>query len=104
RASRQLRTPRAGNVIHPSHERRQKIMSALGHTVMKLLDEAARHSEPGPGVTRLFLTDQHRAIVATLRGWMQDAGMETRLDDAGTLVGSTHGAPDDAPVLILGSH
>jgi allantoate deiminase len=79
-------------------------MSALGHIVMKLLEEAARHSEPGPGVTRLFLTDQHREIVATLRGWIQDAGMETRLDDAGTLVGRTQGTPDDAPVLILGSH
>jgi allantoate deiminase len=79
-------------------------MSALGHTVVKMLEEAARYSEPGPGVTRLFLTDQHRDIVAALRGWMQDAGMEARLDDAGTLVGRTQGAPDDASVLILGSH
>jgi allantoate deiminase len=79
-------------------------MSALGHTVVKMLEEAARYSEPGPGVTRLFLTDQHREIVAALRGWMQDAGMEARLDDAGTLIGRTQGAPDDAPVLILGSH
>jgi len=35
---------------------------------------------------------------------MQEAGMETRLDDAGTLVGSLRGTSGNPPVLILGSH
>jgi allantoate deiminase len=81
-----------------------RMMSKLGQTVSNLLDQAARHSEPGVGVTRLFLTEEHRQIVATVRRWMQAAGMETRLDDAGTLVGTVRGASRDSSVLILGSH
>jgi len=79
-------------------------MSNLGETVSNMLNQAARHSEPGAGVTRLFLTEQHRQIISTVQQWMQEAGMETRLDDASTLVGSLRGTSGNPPVLILGSH
>jgi allantoate deiminase len=79
-------------------------MSKLGRSIMSLIDQAARLSEPGLGVTRLFLSDQHRQTVEAVRGWMRDAGMETKLDDAGTLVGRVPGPSPHSPVLIVGSH
>ena len=66
------------------------------------LAEIARLSEEGPGVTRLPFTPEHRAALEVIRGWMAAAGLETRLDAAGTLIGAT--GPADAPALLLGSH
>jgi len=79
-------------------------MLKLGEVAMNMLDEAARHSESGPGVTRLFLTDQHKQITIAVQKWMQEAGMEAKLDAAGTVVGRVQAKSADSPVLILGSH
>ena len=57
----------------------------------------------GPGLTRLYLSPAHARAIALVRGWMEQAGLRTRLDDAATLIGSRPG-PDAAPALVLGSH
>ena len=36
--------------------------------------------------------------------WMHDAGMQTRIDNFGNLVGRLTGSKPDLPVLMLGSH
>ncbi len=57
----------------------------------------------GPGLTRLYLSPAHRRATGLVRGWMEEAGLRTRLDDAATLVGTRPGA-DGIPALLLGSH
>ena len=74
----------------------------IGDEIMRRLDQLAECSLPGPGVTRLPFTDEHRRALDLLRGWMQAAGLAVHMDDAGTLVGRRNGASRGA--LLLGSH
>ncbi|MHA7879297.1 MAG: M20 family metallo-hydrolase [Saccharospirillum sp.] len=78
-------------------------MNALGNAIMALSEQAALHSEPGPGVTRVLGSAEHRTLLGELAGWMQRAGLTTELDAAGNLIGRT-AVVDQAPTLIIGSH
>ena len=74
-----------------------------GERAAAMLAEAARHSEPGPGVTRLPFTPAHRSVLECLTRWMEAAGLRVHLDAAGTLVGRAEGRAE-GPTLLLGSH
>ncbi|TCP61658.1 allantoate deiminase [Rhodovulum bhavnagarense] len=74
-----------------------------GQEAARRLERLAGLSEPGPGVSRLPFTPQHRAALDLLTGWMGDAGLSVELDDAGTLVGRLDG-PVGAGTFYLGSH
>ncbi|MEP4546139.1 MAG: M20 family metallo-hydrolase [Saccharospirillum sp.] len=76
---------------------------SLGNRIMAWSEQAARHSEPGPGVTRLLGSPEHKALLADLEGWMKQAGLTTELDGAGNLVGRTEPKPG-RKTLIIGSH
>jgi allantoate deiminase len=75
-----------------------------GRRILQRCDELARHSEPGDGVTRLYLSPQHRDAARTLERWMSEAGMEVRLDEAGNVIGRYPSAAGAGPWLITGSH
>jgi hydantoinase/carbamoylase family amidase len=77
---------------------------SLGVDVMRRLDRLAEHTATPGELTRLYLTPEHKAAVAEVRGWMEAAGMGTRLDAACTLVGRYEGDRPDLPALLLGSH
>ncbi len=83
---------------------REKPGSPGGIRVMERLDELATCTSEHSALTRLYLTREHSAAVAMVRGWMEDAGMSTEVDDAGTLIGHYPGRGPDAPVLLIGSH
>jgi hypothetical protein len=55
------------------------------------LARLATCSAPGPGVTRLPFTPEHRAALDMLRALMQQAGLSVHLDAAGTLIGRQEG-------------
>lgn len=74
-----------------------------GMMAQNWLDRLAACSQPGPGVTRLPFTRQHREALAVLHDLMEGAGLAVHLDAAGTLVGRRDG-PTDAPTLLMGSH
>ncbi|APZ44461.1 hypothetical protein BW247_00730 [Acidihalobacter ferrooxydans] len=76
----------------------------LGRDILDRLNQAAVHSEPGPGVTRFSFTPEHRAVGELLEGWMREAGLETRWDAAGNLIGRAEGTGADPRVLLIGSH
>jgi len=76
---------------------------SMGERIMSLSERAAVHSEPGPGVTRLLGTPEHKALLADLSGWMKQAGLSVELDGAGNLVARTAPVPR-AKTLIIGSH
>lgn len=58
----------------------------------------------GPGLTRLYLTDEHRRANDLVAGWMRQAGMVVRTDAVGNIIGRYEGETLDAPALLLGSH
>ena len=68
--------------------------------------ELAAISEPGPGVTRLFATPEHRRALDVVRAWMEAGGLATRIDAAGNLIGRRAADPavGDPKVLLVGSH
>ncbi|SPH16953.1 N-carbamoyl-L-amino acid hydrolase [Defluviimonas aquaemixtae] len=78
-------------------------MTDWGRLAADRLDEIAQISEAGPGVTRLPFTCEHRAAIALLQEWMEEAGLRARLDDAGTLVGRHEGRRGSG-TFYLGSH
>jgi len=76
----------------------------LGALAAARLEAIAGCSEPGPGVTRLPFTPQHRAALEQITEWMEDAGLRVSLDAAGTLIGRQEGPVEGTPVLLFGSH
>ncbi|HET8791543.1 MAG TPA: allantoate amidohydrolase, partial [Modicisalibacter sp.] len=76
----------------------------LGHDILQRLDEAATCSQPGPGVTRTFCSDEHRQVLILIERWMQAAGLSTQRDAAGNLIGRSPRAQAGEPTLIIGSH
>lgn len=56
------------------------------------------------GVCRLALSKEFKEGVALVKSWMEDAGLSTRTDNFGNLIGRMQGKNDEAPVLMLGSH
>lgn len=58
----------------------------------------------GPGLTRLYLTDEHRRANALVGQWMAAAGMGVRTDAVGNIVGRYEGVRPGVPALLLGSH
>ena len=54
-----------------------------GTAAARLLNRLAALSEPGPGVTRLPFTEQHREAAALIEQRMRQAGLETRRLSAG---------------------
>lgn len=77
---------------------------SLGRTIQFQIDELATISESETGLTRLFLTPEHRHAADLLMQWMRDAGMTARLDEIGNVVGRYEGQTPDSPALLLGSH
>jgi allantoate deiminase len=56
------------------------------------------------GVCRLALSKEDREGVERVKVWMEEAGMEARIDPFGNLIGVIQGKNPQAPVLMLGSH
>lgn len=78
-------------------------MTDPGARAATLLAELATCSEPGPGVTRLPFTPEHRAALDRLSRAMERAGLSVTIDDAGTLIGRLEG-PEGSGTLLMGSH
>ncbi|MBC7535013.1 MAG: M20 family metallo-hydrolase [Ferruginibacter sp.] len=56
------------------------------------------------GTCRPTLTPLEKQGFELAAGWMKDAGMNTRIDDFGNLVGRLEGSDTSLPVLMMGSH
>ena len=72
--------------------------------VMERIDALASCSAEDGALTRIFLSQQHRAANKLVAGWMHEAGLEPHIDAIGNVVGRYEGALPGLPCLILGSH
>lgn len=59
---------------------------------------------PEGGVTRIALTETYRQGLELVSAWMHQAGMTTRLDQAGNLIGRLEGSLAGQPAIAIGSH
>lgn len=76
----------------------------LGQRVMHRLDALARITETPGALTRRYLTAAHAEAMQQVAAWMREAGMATRIDALGTVIGRLEGEGPGAPALVLGSH
>ncbi len=76
----------------------------LGQAIAdRLVELAAVSDEPGT-LTRLYLGPAHRTAADLVAKWMREAGMTTRIDALGSVVGRYRGRDAGPLTLILGSH
>jgi allantoate deiminase len=78
--------------------------ASLGDDIVERINELGKISETSEHLTRIFLTEQHRAAADLILGWMRKAGMRAHLDAIGNVCGRTEGARPGLPCLMLGSH
>ena len=77
-------------------------MSRLEQTIAEL---AGFNDDPaGGGITREVYTPTYRAALDRVVAWMEDAGLETRLDAVGNLFGRWEGTEPGAAAVLTGSH
>lgn len=73
--------------------------------LQKRIEQLAQIGKIGEtGVCRLALSAEDRAGVELVRSWMKEAGLQTRIDDFGNLIGRMEGKDEQAPILMIGSH
>ncbi|WP_271400501.1 M20 family metallo-hydrolase [Salinicoccus roseus] len=56
------------------------------------------------GVNRLALSKKYKEGMDLVRKWMDEAGLQTRYDNFGNLIGRLEGKDENAPAAMLGSH
>lgn len=71
---------------------------------MACIDALATISETEDGLTRRYLTKEHRATNDLVSTWMKQAGMNVREDAVGNVVGRYEGDEPGLPALMIGSH
>jgi allantoate deiminase len=78
--------------------------SSLGAQIVGQIEQLAKISESPDNLSRVFLTDEHRAAAELIMSWMIEAGMDARLDAIGNVCGRYEGMRSGLPCLMLGSH
>jgi allantoate deiminase len=72
--------------------------------VMARINELASISENAGGINRTFGTDAFLASVYKVKSWMEEAGMETRVDNIGNVRGKLWSTHPDAKTFVMASH
>lgn len=79
-------------------------IAALGARAAAMIEELGAISATPDGLTRFFLTPEHRRAADLVTHWMRASGLEVSEDALGTVRGHWHPAGPDAPRLLIGSH
>jgi allantoate deiminase len=72
--------------------------------IMRRIEALAKISEEPGKITRTFASPAMRRANRMVAQWMREAGMKTRTDAIGNLIGHYDGNKPDAKLLLLGSH
>src|ERR1700674_3796248 len=76
----------------------------FGPTLVARLDALAAFTEVPGQLTRRYLTSAHVAAMGQVRAWMEEAGMQVRVDAVCTVIGVYEAKAPGAPAILLGSH
>jgi allantoate deiminase len=80
------------------------IAERLAQTVMQRIEALGQISDESGRLTRTFGSPAMRCAHELVTGWMREAGMTTRQDAMGNLIGHYPGQRPDANILLFGSH
>ena len=72
--------------------------------ILQRCDELARITDEPGRLTRTFASPAMRRARVLVGAWMREAGMKTRTDAMGNLIGHYAGQKPGAKILLLGSH
>jgi hydantoinase/carbamoylase family amidase len=70
----------------------------------KNMHELAKFSDEGKGITRLSFTKTFKQGTNFVKELMKDAGLVTKVDTVGNLIGRIEGKDKGTPAIIMGSH
>jgi allantoate deiminase len=76
----------------------------LAKIVMQRIEALAQITDVPGNITRTFASPAMRRANDLVASWMREAGMKTRVDAIGNLVGHYDGAKPGAKILLIGSH
>lgn len=68
------------------------------------IDELASYTDNAHGLTRTFGTHAFTECGIKIASWMQEAGLETRIDNIGNIRGKFRSSFPDAKTYVIGSH
>lgn len=80
------------------------IDAEMGQQIMARIESLAAISEEPPKLTRQYLSPEHARANALVADWMQQAGMQTRVDAVGNVIGRYESHEPGQPALMFGSH
>jgi allantoate deiminase len=72
--------------------------------IMLRIEALARITDEPGRITRIFASPAMRRANELTASWMREAGMQTRVDAIGNLIGHYAGAKPGAKIFLLGSH
>lgn len=78
--------------------------AALGAAAFGHLETLARFTDEPGKLTRLYLSPAHRAAAGQVLAWMEAAGLDARIDAAGSVQGRMEGREPGLPALMIASH
>ena len=78
--------------------------ATFGPELMARLEQLARCSTDPDRLNRQPFTPAHREAINQVAIWMRAAGLATRIDALGNLIGRSEGLHPTAPALLMGSH
>jgi allantoate deiminase len=76
----------------------------FGPALVGRLDELAAFTEVAGQLTRRYLTSAHIAAMDQVQAWMEQAGMQVRVDAVRNVIGRYEAKGPGAPAILLGSH
>jgi allantoate deiminase len=79
-------------------------LTSLALETLERCDTLATFSESPYTLTRLFLSSPMHDVHRTVRAWMEEAGMQVRVDAVGNIIGHYAGQTKSAKTLLIGSH
>lgn len=74
-----------------------------GARILEYIDQLAEISESADNLTRVSFSAEHKRANALVAQWMTAAGMSTRTDAIGNIIGRYEGEKE-GPALMIGSH
>ena len=72
--------------------------------ISEMIHRLAKLSESSSGITRQFLSPQHREANTLVGSWMEMVGMRVLKDPIGNIVGRYEGLEANLPAVMIGSH